>query len=470
MEQTPRVSHEKVNIAMPRPQRDDLTPKPINWKTNLAALWVSQFLTLSGFYFSLPFISLYLRDNKIVPEADVAYWSGVFISAAPVCMMIFAPIWGMVGDRYGRKMMLVRATLCGGFILYLMGVVESIEALIVLRMMQGAFTGTIPAAQSLAAAGTPSRNQGLAQGLLMAAVTAALTAGSYLGGICAKHFGVATSYRIGSMMLFVATFLVVAFVRENFVPPPRPARDTASVRMRHRRESIVNFKSGLPVLAGICFVSVLQTYDGPFLALYIDELFRASPAAAGLTEQAVSAEIFGVTGGINALVSIAAFAGSIGVGMIMDRKMTLLIWPFLAIVGGAGIAWIVADPTIFGLGAGRSLFFFVQSGLAAVMVALMSRLTPHSRKGAALGWSMTARSVGWAAAPMAAALLANRYGSQAAWVVLAVVAALLAPYLLYLTRRYAQAFRPEDDDPPIIEAVEESNLVPPGGAGTGNSA
>ncbi len=129
--------------------------KPVNWKTNLGAVWISQFISLSAFYFCLPFLPLYLKEKEIIPADQTAFWSGVLIAAAPVSMMVMSPIWGTLGDRYGRKMMLVRATLAGAFVLYLMGVVDNIEALIVLRLLQGAFTGTIPSAQSLVAAATP---------------------------------------------------------------------------------------------------------------------------------------------------------------------------------------------------------------------------------------------------------------------------------------------------------------------------
>ena len=70
-------------------------------------------------------------------------------------MMIAAPIWGAYADRYGRKVMLVRATLGGAVLLVLMWLVQNAEQLVILRTIQGFVTGVVPAASALVAASAP---------------------------------------------------------------------------------------------------------------------------------------------------------------------------------------------------------------------------------------------------------------------------------------------------------------------------
>lgn len=224
---------------------------PVNWKTNLVAIWFSQLISLSAFYFCLPFLPLYLKEKNIVRLEDTAFWSGVFIAAAPVSMMIMAPIWGALGDRYGRKMMLVRATLSGAFCVYMMSVVNSMEWMIVLRFLQGAFTGTIPSAQSLVAASTPDKHQGFALGFMMAAVGASNTAGNFFGGIYASYHGAGATFRFAGYLLVAATFVVMLLVRENFTPPERLSVKTRSARIRRRKAGIVQLRSGIPALLGV---------------------------------------------------------------------------------------------------------------------------------------------------------------------------------------------------------------------------
>ncbi len=447
------------------------SPKvPINWKVNLAAIWASQFITLAAFAFCMPFLPIYLREAKIVPADKAAEWSSVLIALASISMMFISPVWGTLGDRYGRKMMLIRANLAGGFVLYLMGVVHSLEGLIVLRLFQGAFTGTVPAAQSLVTANTPDRNQGFAIGLIMAAVNAGNMAGNYMGGMCAKYYGPVTSFKIGGCLLFLSTLIVVLLVKENFVRPEPviPAALTPSVRLRRRREQIRNFKEGLPIFAAICFIAFLSTYDSPYLALYIDDIYRHGAfvlANPHLGEDAITSHVYGTIGWISAISSVAAMSGSIAAGVLMDRKLGTWIWGAIAALCAAGCLWMGLEKDLFGLCLGRCLFLFFVSGLSSALVVVLGRMTPNAKKGGAMGWATTVRCIGWIVAPLTGAFVAGRWTVNAAYLTLCIFCLLLLPIFLYLHTRYQSAFYPEEEDPPSLESVGGSDVSTPGGQG-----
>ncbi len=443
---------------------------PVNWKVNLASIWASQFISLAAFAFCLPFLPIYLRESGIVPAGEVAKWSSILISLASVSMMFFSPMWGTLGDKYGRKMMLIRANLAGGFVLYLMGVIDNLEGLMVLRLLQGAFTGTIPAAQSLVTANTPDKNQGFAIGLIMAAVNAGNMAGNYFGGMCAKYYGPVTSFKIGGIMMFLSTLLVVFLVRENFVRPEPviPSALTPSVRLRRRREQIRNFKEGLPIFIAICFIAFLSTYDSPYISLYIDDLYRNGEAAlAGprLAEDAITREVYGIIGWVSALSSVAAMSGSIAAGVLMDRKLSTWLWALIAGMCAGGCLWMSLEKDLLGLCLGRCLFLFFVSGLASALVVVLGRMTPNAKKGGAMGWAATVRSVGWIAAPLTGAYLAGHWSAGGAYGALCVLCLLLLPLFMYLHTRYQSAFYPEEEDPPSLESVGGSNVSTPGGQG-----
>lgn len=432
--------------------------KTVNWKTNLAVVWVSQFISLSAFYFCLPFLPLYLKEKQIVPAEDVAFWSGVLIAAAPISMMVMSPVWGMLGDRYGRKMMMVRSTLAGAFVLYLMAVADNIETFIVLRLLQGAFTGTVPSAQSLVAAATPDKHQGFALGMMMAAINAAYTAGAFFGGLCAMHYGAAATFKIAGLMLVVGTVMVLTLVRENFIPPARIAVNSQSARMRRRQTRIEQFKSGIPVLLAIAFVALVQTYDGPFLPLYVEELFHTAGGGTP-THGDVFGEVFRMTGSINALASIIAVGGSISISYIMDRNVPRFIWVLLGIAGSSGLLCISQFVGVAGLTVGRTVFLFFVSGLASVLVVLLSRMTPPSKRGSAMGWTVTARCIGWTTAPLIGGLIAERVGYNDAYWWLGMICLLLAPIFWMLTGRYPEAFGNQGGDEP--DAPMDDVVLPP---------
>ena len=431
-------------------------PRPISWKSNLAAIWVSQFISLSAFSFSIPFLPIYLKEKNIVPAEEAPFWSGIFIAAAPVSMMIMAPIWGMLGDRYGRKMMLVRANLAGAFVLYLMSVIDNMEGLIVLRLLQGAFTGTVPSAQSLVSAATPDKHQGFALGLMMAALNAANTAGAFFGGFYAQRFGAEATFRMSGYMLVAATIMVVTMVRENFTPPVL-GKNTRSARIRRRKEGVNQLKSSVPALLVIGFVALIMTFDGPFMALYVETL---RVAAGNVDPSQLHGEVYRLTGDINALASIIAVGGSISISYIMDKKTPRFVWGLLALMGASGPLIIYHIDTVWGLTLGRTVFLFFMSGLSSVLIVLLSRNTPTEKRGSSMGWAVTFRSFGWVSAPLMGGWIAQNHGYGEAYYWLGILTLALVVIFPALATRYPDAFGRKFDKSDLDGDFDEVAMPP----------
>jgi len=75
-----------------------------DWRRNLTVIWVAELLAISGFALVMPFMPYYVQELGVTAPRQVALWSGVLISAHAVTMAIFAPFWGSLADRYGRKL------------------------------------------------------------------------------------------------------------------------------------------------------------------------------------------------------------------------------------------------------------------------------------------------------------------------------------------------------------------------------
>ena len=88
----------------------------------------------------------------------------MLFAAQAVTMAIFAPIWGSLADRYGRKLMVQRAMFGGAVVLAAMGFVQNVQQLVILRAIQGMLTGTVPAATTLVASFSTPRAIGLCAG------------------------------------------------------------------------------------------------------------------------------------------------------------------------------------------------------------------------------------------------------------------------------------------------------------------
>ena len=59
----------------------------------------------------LPFFPSLLEELGLSGRDEVAIWSGLIFGAAPLAATVASPLWGALGDRFGRKLMLVRSLL-----------------------------------------------------------------------------------------------------------------------------------------------------------------------------------------------------------------------------------------------------------------------------------------------------------------------------------------------------------------------
>jgi len=91
-----------------------------DWKTSFRALWIAEFIAITGFQTSNPILPLYLGELGLSDPQAVYWWTGAINSSAAIALAVFAPIWGAVADGYGRRLMLLRAMI-GGTILVGLG-------------------------------------------------------------------------------------------------------------------------------------------------------------------------------------------------------------------------------------------------------------------------------------------------------------------------------------------------------------
>ena len=91
--------------------------KAQHWQRNLFYVWLSQFLSIMGFGFAMPFVPFYMQDLGVTDPVRLKIWVSIFAGATPLMIAISAPLWGRMADRYGRRLMLLRANFCAAVIL-----------------------------------------------------------------------------------------------------------------------------------------------------------------------------------------------------------------------------------------------------------------------------------------------------------------------------------------------------------------
>jgi DHA1 family multidrug resistance protein-like MFS transporter len=405
-----------IFAPMPAVTTIPATPVPPTdgaWKRTVTAIGVSQFLSVAGFSFSMPFAPYYLQTMGVREGGALHFWVSLFGAALPLSMAISAPLWGILADRHGRRLMLLRANVAGAVVLTAMGLVASPTQLIVLRFAQGLFTGTITAAQALAAAEAPADRVGRVMGVMSAAVYSGGMAGAFAGGLIASQFGYRVAFFASGAMLVLATLLVWFGVTEHrvpgtaetappTVPAPRPAHSAFPIPHSALPQGRwARLRPALPLLTVIGVVALVRQFDNAWLPLLVQQFSGSLPQATRWT-----GAIGGACAGAGLLAGLAA-------GRLSDR------WPAgrlaaLAAVG-AGLCMLPqAAATGIGVLAGaRMLMTFCSGALEPILFTWMVRTTPEATRGAMFGLATTARCLGWIVAPLLAGLLAEELGLRA---------------------------------------------------------
>jgi len=196
---------------------------------------------------------------------------------------IMAPIWGMLADRYGRKLMVMRATFAGAILMVLMVFVTNVQQLVLLRILHGGFTGTIAAATTLVVSIVPKQYSGVAFGSLQTAVYLGTSLGPLLGGIAADSLGYRSSFWVTGALLLFSGILVTFLVREDF----HPAEDvTRSKQTGWGEAAQFLFAAGgalLAVFAARILLRVGTQILNPVLPLFVQTLLPPEARVATMT-------------------------------------------------------------------------------------------------------------------------------------------------------------------------------------------
>ena len=156
-------------------------------RATLMVVFTTVFLDLVGFGMIIPLLPLYGK------QMGAGAWSLPLLGAAySLAQFFFAPVWGQVSDRHGRRpVMLVSIT--GSTLSYfgfaLATLWGSLPLLIATRLLQGAFAANISAAQACIADSTPPDRRAGGMALIGMAFGGGFILGPVIGGVALGYFG-----------------------------------------------------------------------------------------------------------------------------------------------------------------------------------------------------------------------------------------------------------------------------------------
>ena len=336
------------------------------WRRTLYALWMAQFSAIVGFCFVMPFIPFYIRELGVTDERLVPVWAGVLAMATTLTLAVFSPIWGSVADKYGRKLMVIRAMFGGSVVLALMGRVGNVYQLLALCILQGVITGSVAASTTLVSSITPSRRLGYSLGLMQTAMFVGAAVGPFLGGMTADYFGYRVAFYMAGTFLFLGGCVVLWGAHEKF-SRPTPEWEETNGTLRQ-----VAHNSGFPTMLAVFFLVNLGA-AGSFVLPHLGDRIGHKKVLVACT---LSLGIFSIP---------QALARSVG--------------------------------ELLGL---RALYGLAAGGTGPTINAIIAKIAPRNTYGKAYGLTFAVSMLGAAIGPLTGGVLASQLGLRAPFVLMGV--------------------------------------------------
>ena len=394
---------ETIEHQRPRPEGTR------SWRRTLYAVWIAQTLAIIGFSLRVPFLPFFLKDLGADSADQAAIWSGLINAGGAGVMAITAPIWGVVSDRYGRKPMVLRSMFAATMTVGLMGFATAPWQLLVLRFIEGAFTGTVTASTALVAASAPKERLGYSLGLVQTAVFSGASLGPLFGGLLAEQIGYRPTFAVSAAMLGSAGLIVLFFVQEQFSPAPR--RMERGWRAFRASTGWLMNSLMLTIIGVMICVRLASSVTQPFIPLFIETI---EPVITDQRSSLLAGLAFGLLGFTSAI-------SSIWLGRLGDRRghRPVLFWSTLF----AGLLYLpmalVQEP--WQLIALLGCFGVAAGGLIPSANAIAANTTPPERRGVLYGVLAAAASIGGFVGPLGGAAIAATFGFRMTFVVTGVL-------------------------------------------------
>jgi MFS transporter, DHA1 family, tetracycline resistance protein len=384
-----------------RPPRRPLPP-------GFGVIWTTVALDLIGFGIILPVLPRFASDAGASPTT-----AGFLVASFSVAQLIFAPIWGRVSDRIGRKPVLIVSLVGTAVGSLLTGLAGSFLLLLFLgRLVDGASGASVSVAQASVTDIADDDQRPRLLGLLGAAFGAGFALGPAIGGLAAL-----VDHRLP---FFIAAAIagVNALVAVKRLPETHPARsgvtEPARTVVTDARTRVV---PGLVPLITATFVAVaaFAGFEATF-SLLMKARFDLSESATYGVFFVIGMALVVVQGGL--IHTVATWLGetrTIRFGLTCNAIGLLLVavddgWPTLT--------------------AGLTLLVLGQGLLMPTLTSAVGGRARAEKRGVVLGFQQSAGGFGRVIGPIMAGYLFEHVGVSAPYVaaaVLAVVALAIVP-------------------------------------------
>ena len=380
--------------------------------------WLGNFFTGASFSLVMPFMALYVEQLG-APKNKVEWYAGLAVSLSALTSALIAPVWGRLADRYGRKPMMVRASLVMTFTMGGLAFVPNVFWLLVLRILNGLFSGYVPNSTALIASQAPKNRSGYALGTLATGVIGGSLVGPLLGGVLAEILGIRQVFLLVGFILLICNLMTVFLVKEDF----QPVTKAEALSTRELFSSIKDKQILIGLFVTSMIIQVSAQSIAPILTLYIRHL--------GQTEN-----VMFVSGLIVSALGFSSMLSSSTLGKIGDRignHRLLLIALFYSF--SMYVLCALAQNSLQ-LGIVRFLYGFGTGALMPSINSLLTKITPREGISRIFSYNQMFMNMGQVIGPFIGSAIATGLGYRSVFYVTSLIVFVNFVWSLINFRKY----------------------------------
>jgi MFS transporter, DHA1 family, tetracycline resistance protein len=348
----------------------------------LAVIFLTVFVDLLGFGILIPILPIYATRFGATALAV-----GLLSTTYSVMQLLFAPLWGRLSDRIGRKPVIVGTALGAAVAYVVFGIAGELWILFLARAIGGACGANISTAQAYIADVTPPEQRARGMAIIGAGFGLGFTFGPALAGLGTHFWGVRAPFFIAAGLALLNALLAATIL-------PEPERHQPSTPPGSRLRSLGDaFR--VPRLAFFMGIFFLVTYA----FAQIEATFALWTHAELGFEEKQNGWMFTYIGLVLTLVQVGA-----------TRRLTArfgevpLVIAGCAVLGvgalllpGTGAWWVLLGPVTC-LAVGNALY-------SPSLMATLSKAAPPDRQGEMLGIAQSVGALGRIVGPATGGLL-----------------------------------------------------------------
>ena len=202
----------------------------LHWRRNMYVCLFGSFTNVTAMTLLLPFLPIYVEHLGVKGHAAIVQWSGIAYGVSFLGAGVLAPVWGRFADMYGRKLILMRASLAMAICMSLIGVSQNIWQLVALRLLAGLLGGYASGAVVLVATQTPKERAAWALGTLSTGTMAGTLLGPLIGGVLPGLIGLRETFFLSGGTIFVAFIATCLLIHEDPASIPRSEEHTSELQ------------------------------------------------------------------------------------------------------------------------------------------------------------------------------------------------------------------------------------------------